>query len=184
MSSRFVPVALFRGHWKGLSDYRHDSPVADRLTRLLIVALPLSAAAAIWVFGGRLTSPGALLSGVALLTGGFLAAFGQISTLRLRLTDRRADYEMVEQIDRDALDETAAHLLMASFMSALTALTLVLGMNFALCADGTLKGFWAAAAVALSSYVLLIFMIAIPRLYVAYVNINSVRAELSGTHRD
>ena len=184
MSSRFIPIEVFRGHWKGLSDYRSKKPVADNLTRAGLIALPVAAGISIIVFDGSLAAPGSLLAGVALLAGGFLASFGQISSLRLRLTDRAIDYKDVEQVDRDALDETAAHLLVASFMSALTALSLVLGMNLGADAKGAVGGVWAAIAVALATHVLLVFIIAVPRLYTAYVNINRVRPELSGTHRD
>jgi hypothetical protein len=136
------------------------------------------------VFAGKLSAPGSLLAGVSLLAGGFLAAFGQISGLRLRLTDRAREYRDVEQVDRDALDETAAHLLVASLGSALTALVIVLGMNFAANPkDGSISGPFAALALMFASYVFLVFIIAVPRLYTAYVNINHVRAELSGTHR-
>jgi hypothetical protein len=184
MESRFIPVELFRGHWKGLSDYRGKHPVADNVTRGCLVVLPLISGVSMFVFQGSLAAPGALLAGVALLAGGFLAAFGQISTLRLRLTDRARDYPDAEQIDRDALDETAAHLLVASFLSALTALALVLGMNFgANATTGAVSGIFAAVAVSLACYVLLVFVIAVPRLYLAYVNINKVRPALSGTHR-
>ena len=118
------------------------------------------------------------MAGVALLAGSFLAAFGQISTLRLRLSDRE-----VEQTDRDALDETAAHLLVASFLSGVTALFIVMGMNFGVNAMGAVTGVWAGLIVGPAAYVLLVFIIAVPRLYVAYVNINNVRDELSGAHR-
>jgi hypothetical protein len=184
MSSRLFPTELLRGHWKGLSDYRGRNPVADKATRTVVVVVPLVAGACLWIFGGSLAAPGSLLAGVALLAGGFLAAFGQISNLRLRLTDRASENQVVQQVDRDSLDETAAHLLVASFASALTALVLVLGMNFG--ADpktGSLGGPFGAVAVALATYVLIVFVIAVPRLYTAYVNINSVREELSGTHR-
>lgn len=184
MSSRFFPVELFRGHWKSLSDYRSRKPIADTTTRFFIVFLPLAAGSCLFVFHGALAAPGSLLAGVSLLAGGFLAAFGQISSLRLRLTDRADHFAETEAIDRDALDETAAHLLVASFMSAMTALVLVLGMNFSSDAkSGAVNGVFAALAVALACYVLLVFVIVIPRLYIAYVNINRVRDELSGTHR-
>jgi hypothetical protein len=183
MSSRFIPVELFRGHWKGLSDYRGHQIVPDNLSRAILIAVPLLAGASIFLLQGTLAAPGSLLAGVALLAGGFLAAFGQISTLRLRLTDRAKDFGEVEAIDRDALDETAAHLLVASFMSAVTALVLVLGMNLGANQAGVIWGFWAALAVVPATYVLLVFVIAIPRLYAAYVNINKVRDQLSGTYR-
>ncbi len=184
MTTRLIPIELFRGHWKGLSDYRAKTTLPDKITRFSIIVLPLSAAVAISLPGGSLAAPGALLAGVALLAGGFLAAFGQISTLRLRLTDRAREYGEVEQIDRDALDETAAHLLVASFLSGVTALLIVLSMNFGIDANGAVTGVWAGLVVAPASYVLLVFIIAVPRLYAAYVKINSVRDELSGMHKE
>lgn len=180
---RFFPIELFRGHWKALSDYRSAQPAPDRVARLLLIGLPLVSGGTFLVFGGSLAAPGSLLSGVALLAGGFLAAFGQISTLRLRLTDRADRFPDAEAIDRSALDETAAHLLVASFMSAITALFLVLAMNFSASDAGAVSGPLAGVALACATYVLLVFVIALPRLYAAYVTMNSVRPELSGTHR-
>jgi ABC-type multidrug transport system fused ATPase/permease subunit len=183
MDSRFFPIELLRGHWKGLSDYRSNNPRADKITRISLIGLPLIAGGLMLYSRGELAAPGSLLAGVALLAGGFLAAFGQISTLRLKLTERRMDFPEVEQIDRDSLDETAAHLLVASLFSALTALVLVLGMNLASYSTGAIYGPFAAIAVALATYVLLVFVISVPRLYTAYLSINHVRDELSGAHR-
>lgn len=183
MVYRLFPVELFRGHWKALSDYRDAKPVADKLTRFILVAVPLGAGGCMVVFGGTLAAPGALLSGVALLAGGFLAAFAQISNLRIRLTERMRDLPDAERIDRDALDETASHLLVSSYLSALTAVILVLSMNFGTNAQGAVEGLWGALVVVPAVYVLLTFLISIPRLYSAYATYNSVRPELSGTHR-
>lgn len=184
MLDRLLPIELFRGHWKALSDYREKAPVADTSTRVTIVLVPVVAFGLMFIPGAGISAPGALLAGVALLAGSFLSAWGQVSSLRLKLTDRAEDYKTVEQIDRDSLDETAAHLLVASIMSGATALWLVLGMNFATDPDGgSVRGLFAALATGFAVYVLLVFLIAVPRLYNAYVNINKVRDELSGTHR-
>lgn len=183
MVYRLFPVELFRGHWKALSDYRAVKPVPDRLTRAVLIVVPLCGGGCMILFGGTLAAPGALLSGVALLAGGFLAAFAQISNLRIKLTERMRDLPDAEQIDRDALDETASHLLVSSYLSAVTAVILVLGMNFGTNAQGAVQGVWGALVVAPAVYVLLTFLVSIPRLYSAYATYNSVRPELSGTHR-
>lgn len=184
MLGRLLPVELFRGHWKALSDYREKSPVADAATRTLLLLIPATVFGLMLLPGARLSAPGSLLAGVALLAGSFLAGWGQVSTMRLKLTERSEDYRTVEQIDRDALDETAAHFLVASVMSGATALWLVLGMNFgANPADGSVSGVFAALASGFAVYVLLVFLIAVPRLYMAYASINKVRDELSGMHR-
>jgi len=183
VTSRLLPTTIFRAHWKGLSDYRDKEVHPDYITRILLVGIPLVAGGLFWGLGGCLSVPTVLLAGVSLLAGAFLGAFGHIATLRSRLADREDDYPDAERIDRDSLDETAAHLLVASYMSALTAFVLVLGMNLSLNAQGALVGFWGGLAVALALYVLLVFMIALPRLYNSYANINKVRDALSGTHK-
>jgi hypothetical protein len=185
VASRLWPIELFRGHWKALSDYRDETTHPDRVTRTVLVLVPAAAFIAMLALpNAHLAAPGALLSGVALLAGSFLAAWGQISSMRLKLTERASMFGDTERVDRDALDESAAHLLVASLFSGAAALMLVLGMNFT--ADpttGAIHGFFAAMAVAFASYVLLLFLIAVPRLYTAYVNLHAVREALNGTHR-
>ncbi|WP_439693165.1 hypothetical protein ACRQ4B_02670 [Curtobacterium sp. SP.BCo] len=185
MASRLLPIELFRGHWKALSDYRDETTHPDRFTRAVLLLVPAGAFIAMLTLpDARLGAPGALLSGVALLAGSFLAAWGQISSMRLKLTERTSEFGDTERVDRDALDESAAHLLVASLFSGAAALMLVLGMNFMSDPQtGAIHGFFAAMAVAFASYVLLLFLIAVPRLYTAYVTLHSVRNELNGTHR-
>jgi ABC-type multidrug transport system fused ATPase/permease subunit len=180
---RFIPTQLFRGHWRALSDYRVSPSAPDRTARSLVVGVPLLLGIIFFITNSQIAAPGALLSGVALLAGGFLSAFGQIASIRLRLTDRAERFSTVDQSSRDALDETTAHLLVASYMSAVSAFILVLGMNFGVDSAGRIQGIFAALGVASSAYVFMVFLIAIPRLYVAYTVINSVREELNGTHR-
>lgn len=182
MFDRINPLPLFRGHWYTLSDYRKTKPTADLFTRALVVVVPLGVGVWMFVASGTLSDPGAILAGLALLAGALLAAFAQLSAWRQRLTERAEDFHHSEQRDRDNLDETAAELLVSSYMSVISLIVLVLGMNFGVDADGAVVGFWAALASTLCSYVVIVFLIALPRLYSAYVNINSVRDELNGFH--
>ncbi|TCR15414.1 hypothetical protein EV578_117110 [Streptomyces sp. BK205] len=78
------------------------------------------------------------------------------------------------------LDETAAHLLTGSLLCAFDVASLVVGMNVSVTKEGHLFGFWAALSAAISSYVLVIFVLLVPRLYSAYVEINDVSPELNG----
>lgn len=181
MFDRLVPTSLFRGHWKGLSDYRGERPKPDWASRLVVVLAPLLAAALILLNAGQISAPSALLSGLALFSGGLLASFGQLSTLRLKLTDRAEENHFSERIDRDFLDETAAHLLVAAYSAAVGAALLVLAMSLGADSAGNICGVWAAAIAAVTTYVFVVFIIALPRLYVAYTRINGVRRELSGT---
>lgn len=81
------------------------------------------------------------------------------------------------------LDETAAHLLTGSLLCAFDAAALVIGMNVSATKNGQLYGFWAAFASGLSSYILVIFIFVIPRLYSAYVEINDVSPSLNGFNK-
>ncbi|MFF9023800.1 hypothetical protein [Streptomyces eurythermus] len=183
MSERFNVVPVFRGHWKGLTDGRYMTRRADVMARLSLL-LPVAVFGLMLWRGGRLAAPAALLTGVALMAGGMLSAFTHLSTLRLKITDwENPGTASRFEVERDMLDETAAHLLTGSLICALNAAALVVGMNVSVTKTGHLHGFWAAAAAGLSSYVLIVFIFVIPRLYSAYVQMNNVSGELNGFDR-
>ncbi len=113
-----------------------------------------------------------------------LSAFTHLSTLRLKITEWDGDDGVSRfSVERDMLDETAAHLLTGSLACVLDAAALVVGMNVSLDKKGHLTGFWAALSAGISFYVLLIFVVILPRLYSAYVEINNVKGRLSGFTR-
>ncbi|MFB7862231.1 hypothetical protein [Streptomyces sp. NPDC056069] len=183
MSERFNVLPVLRGHWKGLTDGRYRERRADVIARLSLL-LPLTIFGLMLWRGGHLAAPAALLTGVALMAGGMLSAFTHLSTLRLKITDwDKPGTASRFEVERDMLDETAAHLLTGSLLCALNAAVLVIGMNVGVTKTGQLCGFWAAMAAALSSYVLIVFIFVIPRLYSAYVQMNNVSGALSGFDR-
>ena len=181
---RLNPFYLYRGHWKTLSDYRKLKPRAAWVLRVFLLVVPVAVGLWFGACNGELKSPDAILAGLALLAGALLAAFAQLASWRLRLTQRQKQLPNVERVDRDALDETSAQLLVAAYESALATVALVVAMNVEASSSGAISGWWAAGAVALSIHVVLIFLVAIPRLYSAYVSINGVREELSGFHTE
>jgi hypothetical protein len=143
--------------------------------------VPLAVFLVMFFKDGKLASPAALLTGVSLLAGGMLSSFTHLSTLRLKITEwDGAGGPSRFEVEREMLDETAAHLLTGSLFCAFDAASLVIGMNFSLTKTGHLYGFWAALSAGVSSYILLIFVFVIPRLYSAYVEINGVGRDLSG----
>ncbi len=182
--ARLVPRSVFRAHWKGLSDYRQRKTRPDHFTRAAMLLTPAGCAAAVFIWD--LVIPGAadLLAAVALLAGGFLAAFTHLSSLRLRLEERKAQWRQVEQFDRDGIDETSAHLLVGAYISGLLIPVLIIGGMFKDEDTDGLTGAWGALAAAGLSYLCLIFLISIPRLYSSYVGFANVRDELNGTHKD
>lgn len=180
MFSRFNFIPVLRGHWKGLTDGRITPPKPDVLARLALL-IPLTVFLLMQLRNGHLATPGALMTGVALLAGGMLSAFTHLSTLRIKVkewvgTSEASRYE----VEKGMLDETAAHLLTGSLLCAFDVASLVIGMNVSVTKEGHLYGFWAALSAAISSYVLVIFVFIVPRLYSAYVEINDVSPDLDG----
>ena len=182
--ARLVPRSVFRAHWKGLSDYRQRKTRPDHVTRVAIIFIPLCCAAAVLKWDLTIPSAADLLAAVALLAGGFLAAFTHLSSLRLRLEERKTQWRQVEQFDRDAIDETSAHLLVGAYVSGLLIPVVVVGGMFTKEDQTGLSGLWGAIAAGGMAYLCLIFLISVPRLYSSYVGFANVRDELNGTHKD
>jgi hypothetical protein len=175
------PGALFRGQFKSLSDYRQVKTRHSWIEIIVVYGIPAAALVSMWITNSSIRNPEAILAGVSLLAGSLLAAFAQLSAWRDRLQDRAEKFRATESIHRDALDETATHLLASSYASALTAGLLILGMNFSVNPDSSIFGIFAWLAAATGTYVFIVFLIALPRLYKNYVMINKVRHELNGT---
>lgn len=183
MFQRLIPTAVVRAQWKVLADYRSDPSRPDWFTRAAVFGLPFVVGVVVFVTKTSIEEPGALLSGLALLAGGLLASFAQLSDLRLRLTDRATDRPNSERTDRDSLDETAAHILVSSYMAGLTCILLVVGQQLATDDQGRIVGWMAALVTACASHVGITFLVALPRLYSAYAMMNKVRSNLDGTYR-
>ncbi|MGV9452119.1 hypothetical protein [Streptomyces sp. NPDC003635] len=183
MLDRFNVAPILRGHWKGLTNGQYLVHRPDLAARAILL-LPLLLFGYLFWRGASLASPAALLTGAALLAGGMLSAFTHLSTLRLKITEWDGDDGVSRfSVEKDMLDETAAHLLTGSLACVLDAASLVIGMNVSLDKEGHLTGFWAALSAGISLYVLLIFVVILPRLYSAYVEINSVTGRMSGFTR-
>jgi hypothetical protein len=186
MFSRFDPSALFLAHHKGLSIDQRTSDVtrtrADKPVRAVLYGGDAVLGAVALYFHWGLESPGAILSGVALLAGGLLGAFGQLSTLRLKLTESMIHQEDSGRGQRAMLDETVAHLLLAAYLCAVDAVLLIIALNVTR-PNERVGGPLAAAVIMVTGYVVALFLIAIPRLYGAYAEMNKVSDQLSGLVR-
>ena len=183
MSPRFSPVPLFFGHWKTLSVPAPNLKVkGDVVSRIVLLGAPVALTVLAFVGSWDLKTPSAVLGGTSLLAGGLLAAFGQIAAWRARVSDQLGDYELSDkQILRlDSIDETASHLLVAAYLAGVEALLIVLGLNASADKLGNVTGVLAALSFGVGSYLALLFLLTVPRLYAAYVDVYSVRRELSG----
>ena len=177
---RILPTSLIRGQWRVLTNRDlegRSSP--DAVARIFTYVIPL--AAAVWVFiRGSLGAPEALLSAMSLFAAGLLTSFAHLSTWRDRLTERAESLPDADALDRDHLDETAAHLAAAAYGSIACAISLVVAMNTRPEGQEALQGLAAAIPTAFGTYVAVIMLIALPRLYQAYTSLNNVRPEMSG----
>lgn len=185
MFARLSPAAMVRAHWKSLSDYRiKDSEKPDYAARIVILGAPVASAIAMLIFGGKLKDPDSLLTVVALLAGGFLAAFIHLSGIRGRLTEREDTWGDAERMKRDPIDESASHLIFASWISIMVAAAIIVGMNVSSDPESSLVGIWAAIATFGLVYLFALAAVTFPRLYSAYVQTNRVRDALNGAVRD
>lgn len=80
-----------------------------------------------------------------------------------------------------ALDETATHLLVAIMASIADAA--VIGAVTSL-GDGSITGVFAGVVLGLSTFVLGLLMLIVPRLYMAYDDFHDVDSDLSGYSHD
>lgn len=183
MLDRLNPAPIFRGHWKSLSsENAHGQTIPDWPTRIAILGLPALVVGLSWWKSWQLGSPAALLTGITLLFSGSLALFAQVSTLRLKLTDSYEDDDRGVQVDRDSLDEGTAHLLAAAVLCAVEVGLLVGAITTTPAEDSSVvvTGWIVPTILGLLTYIGLLFLMLIPRLYNSYVTVNAVRSELNG----
>jgi hypothetical protein len=168
---RLSPTAVWRAHLRGLT--KHPTGRPDVFARTAVYGLPVLVAVLAYVLEARLRQAGVLLAGASLLAGTLLASFGQLATLRGKISERIE----VRRVALDALDETTAHVLVAVYAAILLAATL--GTATSLTA-GAVYGLAAALALGLGAWLLLLVLLIVPRLYQAYTYAFDVSPELDG----
>lgn len=168
MTDRFSPWALLGKHLSSLRDHR-PGRTWDWTALAVLWVVPTVAA---FVMGcvGTITMPAGWFTGVALLTGGLIGSFSYIAGLRVKLAERESTFPEGEAQIRQYLDETVAHILTAAYVSALTAIILVIEMNL----NRKLDGLLAALPTWPSVYLLLLITMILPRLFQAYEELNNV----------
>ncbi|UXA07610.1 hypothetical protein KXD96_05675 [Mycobacterium sp. SMC-2] len=176
MTARMNPMPVLRAHARTLA----NGSSTDWLARIVMWAVPVGVGVTAYVVAWRFTAPAAVLSGVALLMGGLLSTAGVLSTLRLKLTDRDETHKAAEEAKRN-LDEAVPHVLTAALACLASAVLIIVAMNFPLAmGDPTInRGFSCAIAAALT-FVAVLFVATIIRLYAAYVQVNRVPKQLDG----
>ncbi|EID80207.1 MULTISPECIES: hypothetical protein [Rhodococcus] len=186
MTDRFSVTSVLRAHWKGLSKPSEEGhrPEPDRIARLVLALVPLLTGIATFGLGVKLSSPGTLVAALSLLTGTLLTVFAQLSTLRLKLTEWFEKDDVGSRGDKDAIDESVAHVLVAALLSLVATVVTVAGIVLEDSQSPVLQGIVAAVVIALITYVLLLLIMLIPRLYGAYVSVNDIEDNLNGRFVD
>lgn len=170
------PLPVLRAHARTLA----NDTGPDWAARAVMWAAPVAVGGASYFFEWRFSAPSAVLSGVALLMGGLLSTAGVLMTLRLKLTDRDEAHTSAEQAKRN-LDEAVPHVLTAALASLVSAVVIIIAMNFPTAPDNPAinRGFSSVIAVTLT-FVAVLFLATIVRLYAAYVQVNRVPNEWNG----
>lgn len=182
-SNRFSAAAIWNAHIKGLRnrDFRAASlnSATDRLALGVLYGLPLVLGGVAYLLGAKLAGADGLLAAAGILAGALFMAFTQVAAWRDRYTERQKERHEAELVQRYSLDETVAHILMAAYGCFLLAVLVIVGANFT-DAEDRIVGPMAGIVIVVGSYVLLLMLIIMPRLYAAYVVTHGVPRDLSG----
>lgn len=186
MLDRLSPRSVINAHCKALTnrDYaRGGEPVTtpDRASRAVAWGTPVVVIAAMLIFGGRLPSPGAVLTMFGLLSAALFMAFTRVTGWREILTAREELLESVEMARRDLLDEVAANIMVTLYLAVLTDVVTVIGMNAQTDPTGAVVGISAAIIAALSAWTVVMILLVLPGLYDAYEKIVRVRPGMAGS---
>jgi hypothetical protein len=184
VSNRFSARHIWNAHLKGLRNRNFNRPdmspsAADILARAVLYLVPIKLGVLAHFWGATIAAVDGLLAAAGLLAGGLFMAFTQVAAWRDRYTDRMDRFEDAERPQRYSLDEAVAHILMATYgCFALVVITLV-GANFS-DKQGHLTGLFSALDIGVGSYILLLMLIILPKLYTSYAVTHRVGKDMSG----
>lgn len=166
---RLIPSELLKHHWNSLADrsrgkgaLKRDWPVT-----IVLVIVPCAAGVSAYRSDLQLTAPASLLAALSLMSAGLLAAFGQIASIRSKYRLPDDDYDP-EWRTREMLDEAVAHILTAALVAVLTAVIIVVGMNAGAGNGRQLAVLASAGVVGFGSYLVLVFLMVVRKLWGAY----------------
>lgn len=162
---RFSLATVARDHWRSTRVAKTGEP--DRDARAVLYGVPTIAGLASVLARWRLHDPSALLPAVSLLAGVLLAAVSQVMTLRARIADSPT------QLDRQRLSMYFRDTVSATLLAAVAALVdaVVLGVIAELPRDVPrwLGETLTAIAIAITAYLILMFVGTVRRLYTTYL---------------
>ncbi|MBT0773172.1 hypothetical protein KIH74_29785 [Kineosporia sp. J2-2] len=167
MPDRFSLGILFRDHWRSLVDVRTGNP--DYVASAVLILLPLGSAGVMlwkqWSFG----DVGTFVAAVTLLAGVLFAAFTQLTAMRMRLDE--PDSPTKSSSVARQFREAAAHTLVGSVLAGADAAIFVLATAIRKEASDNINIVLSAMGVAVSVYLMLIFILVARRMYAAYLTL-------------
>jgi hypothetical protein len=174
-----------------MRDYGSSTVQAGRVDWLAMAVLYIgpvaTGAAGVW-WHWNIAAADSLLAGAALLAGGLIAAFAQVASWRDRLTVAQQDNPRGDVIRRDSLDECVAHIVMSIYAASVLVVLLTVGSNMLsnqpLDAEpAQLNRWFSAVIIGFGSYLLLLMLIVVPKLWDTYSDHNSVPTRMGGAGR-
>ncbi|GID26840.1 hypothetical protein Abr02nite_18230 [Paractinoplanes brasiliensis] len=169
---RFDVRPLFLDHLRSMRrvqlDVDEERLPPDLASRLVLYGIPAAVGVvAVWQ-QWRLTDPGAIGAGCALMAGILFTAFTQLASLRDRLEDR---HESIGESSRRLFRETAAHLLVGALASATESIVLIVASGVRAHPDDKMNVASTAIVLPIAVYVFLLFIMAIRKMYAAYLRV-------------
>lgn len=168
MTDRFSARTLFCDHFKFLCKSHDSTSQFDYIAVILQVLIPL-VTTVLMLLLGEIENIGFWFTGVSLLTTGLMASFTYLAGLRLRFTERERDFGSSDHWSRIHLDETIAHVLVGCYISAITSVILVVESIL----WSPIPGYAAFIPTFLTSYLMMLVVLIIPRLYDANLQANT-----------
>lgn len=149
-------------------DVEEDRLRPDLAARIFLYGAPVAVGAAVMWQQCRLTDPGSIGAGCALMAGILFTAFTQLASLRDRLEDR---HESITESTRRLFRETAAHLLVGALASAAESMILIIASGMRSHPDDKMSVTSTAIVLPIAVYVFLLFAMAIRKMYAAYLRV-------------
>ncbi|WP_146243456.1 hypothetical protein [Curtobacterium sp. MCLR17_034] len=164
--SRLNVFSVLADQFKYLTNISSNRP--ERLVRALVILIAPGAFVLSLLLDLHMQSVGDLVGALGLLAGVFISAFALVFSLRINLAARPT--RVVERRTARLMDESALTLLAAGLLSGVDAIWLA-GVSVSIPEEGyVVSAFATAVTVALSSLVVVYFLLSIRRLHKLYTD--------------
>lgn len=164
--SRLSPFGLFADQFRFMRNVSTNKP--DWLLRVVVIAVGPLAFTVSMLANWQMQSVGELVGALGLLAGVFISAFALVFGLRINLAARPT--KVLDRKSARLMDESALSLLAAGVVAGADSIWLA-AISVMRPNDDAVMAAWATAVtVALSSWVVVYFLLAVRRMHVLYTD--------------